>query len=162
MTYDFWTTAATADELRRTIVPGRVQQVLQVDATGLALELYAGRERRYLLLSADQQAPRVDWWADKPRRGVDTPSTLLQLLRKYVRGGALVTVSQPPWERILRLEFQHPEFGPTWIVVELIGRWANLLLLRQASSPSPPSPSPPRGRGERPSGTLSLPGRGLG
>ncbi|HSN76050.1 MAG TPA: NFACT RNA binding domain-containing protein, partial [Anaerolineae bacterium] len=92
--------------------------------------------------------------ADKPRRGVDTPSTLLQLLRKYVRGGALVTVSQPPWERILRLEFLHPEFGPTWIVVELIGRWANLLLLRAVPSASKragrseePTPSPSEGEG---------------
>ncbi len=96
MTYDFWTTAAIADELRRTIAPGRVQQVVQVDATSLALEIYAGRERRYLLLSADQQAPRVHLLADKPRRGVDTPSTLLQLLRKYVRGSALLSVSTPP------------------------------------------------------------------
>ncbi|HSN77469.1 MAG TPA: NFACT family protein, partial [Anaerolineae bacterium] len=88
MTYDFLTTAAIADELRRTIVPGRVQQIVQVDATSLALEIYAGRERRYLLLSADQQAPRVHLLGEKSRRGVDTPSTLLQLLRKYVRGSA--------------------------------------------------------------------------
>ena len=83
MTYDFWTTAAIADELRRVVVPGRVQQVVQVDATSLALEIYAGRERRYLLLSADQQAPRVHLLADKPRtylrsscsnvEGVSTP-----------------------------------------------------------------------------------------
>ncbi len=147
MTYDFWTSAAIADELRRTVTPGRVQQVVQVDTASLALEIYAGRERRYLLLSADQQAPRVHLLADKPRRGVDTPSTLLQLLRKYVRGAALTAVSQPPWERVLRLEFQHPELGSTWIVVELIGRWANLLLLRRASSPSPPVPLPPEGEG---------------
>jgi predicted ribosome quality control (RQC) complex YloA/Tae2 family protein len=147
MTYDFWTTAAIGDELRRTIVPGRVQQIVQVDATSLALEIYAGRERHYLLLSADQQAPRVHLLGDKPRRGVDTPSTLLQLLRKYVRGAALMAVSQPAWERILYLEFQHPEFGQTMIAVELIGRWANLLLLRKTSSPSPPAPLPPEGEG---------------
>jgi predicted ribosome quality control (RQC) complex YloA/Tae2 family protein len=143
MTYDFWTTAAIAEELRRTVVPGRVQQVLQVDATSLALEIYAGRERRYLLLSADQQTPRVHLLEDKPRRGVDTPSTLLQLLRKYVRGSGLLAISQPPWERVLHLEFQHPEFGQTLIVVELIGRWANLLLLRPA-----PSRSKGEGRGD--------------
>jgi predicted ribosome quality control (RQC) complex YloA/Tae2 family protein len=78
---------------------------------------------------------------------VDTPSTLLQLLRKYVRGAALMAVHQPPWERILRLDFQHPEFGHTAIVVELIGRWANLLLVRRVSSPSPPAPLPPGGEG---------------
>jgi predicted ribosome quality control (RQC) complex YloA/Tae2 family protein len=147
MTFDFWTTAAIADELRHTIVPGRIQQVVQVDAASVAVEIYAGRERRYLLLSADQQRPRVLLLADKPRRGVDTPSTLLQLLRKYVRGGALVAVEQPPWERILRLRFEHPEFGQTWIVVELIGRWANLLVLRRVTYPSPPAPLPPAGEG---------------
>lgn len=138
MTYDFWTTAAIADELRHgtPIVSGRVQQVMQVDATSLAFEIYAGGQRRYLLASVDQQAPRVHLLNDKPRRGVDTPSTLLQLLRKYVRGGGLIAVSQPPWERILHLEFQHPEHGQTLIVVELIGRWANLLLLRPTRSPS--------------------------
>jgi predicted ribosome quality control (RQC) complex YloA/Tae2 family protein len=136
MTYDFWTTAAIGDELSRRIVPGRVQQIVQVDATSLALEIYAGRERRYLLLSADQQVPRVHLLSDKPRRGVDTASTLLQLLRKYVRGAALTAVSQPPWERVLHLHVQHPEFGRTVIVVELIGRWANLLLLRHATAPS--------------------------
>lgn len=155
MTFDFWTTAAIADELRETIVPGRVQQVLQADAASLALEVYARGERRYLLLSADQQTPRVHLLNEKPRRGVDTPSTLLQLLRKYVRGAALVAVHQPPWERILRLDFQHPEFGRTAIVVELIGRWANLLLVRRVSAPSPPAgegsdphtPSPSVGEG---------------
>ncbi len=134
MTFDFWTTAATAEELRRTVVPGRVQQVVQVDAASLALEIYAGRERRYLLLSADQQAPRVHLLSEKPRRGVDTASTLLQLLRKYVRGGGLTAISQPPWERVLHLECHHPELGRSLIVVELIGRWANLLLLRPTYS----------------------------
>jgi predicted ribosome quality control (RQC) complex YloA/Tae2 family protein len=140
VTFDFWTTAAIADELRLAVAPGRVQQVLQVDAASLALEVYAGRERHYVLLSADPQAPRVHLLSEKPRRGVDTASTLLQLLRKYVRGAALVAVHQPPWERVLRLDFQHPEFGQTSIVVELIGRWANLLLVRRVSSPAHPDP----------------------
>ncbi|MEZ4768386.1 MAG: NFACT family protein [Caldilineales bacterium] len=66
------------------------------------------------------------------RRGVDTPSPLLQLLRKFVRGAILVDVSQPPWERVLWLHFDHAEFGETALVAELIGRWADLLLLRRA------------------------------
>ncbi|HNS03496.1 MAG TPA: NFACT RNA binding domain-containing protein [Anaerolineae bacterium] len=141
MAFDFWAAAAVADELRRTALPGRVQQVVQVDGASLALELYAGRERRYLLLSADQQTPRVHLLADKPRRGVDTASPLLQLLRKYVRGAALIALEQPPWERVLRLDFQHPEFGRTAIIAELIGRWSNLLLVRETSSPASPEPA---------------------
>lgn len=132
MTFDFITTAAVASELRVDLVPSRVQQAVQVDAASYALELYGDRQRRYLLLSADQQGPRVHLLEEKPRRGVDTPSPLLQLLRKFVRGAILTGVSQPPWERVLWLRFEHPEFGETALVSELIGRWSNLLLLREA------------------------------
>ncbi len=134
MTFDFITTAAVASELRVDLVPSRVQQAVQVDATSYALELYGDRQRRYLLLSADQQGPRVHLLQEKPRRGVDTPSPLLQLLRKFVRGAILTEVSQPPWERVLWLHFDHSEFGATALVIELIGRWSNLLLLRGKKS----------------------------
>ena len=133
MSMDFWAVAALADELRDTALSGRVQQVVQADACSLALELYAGHVRRYLLLSADQQAPRIHMLSAKPRRGAETESALLQLMRKYVRGARLSAISQPPWERILHLDFQHPEHGDTRLTLELIGRWANLLLLRQAA-----------------------------
>ena len=133
MTMDTWAVAAMADELRQTLLGGRVQQVLQVDEESLAFELYARGSRHYLLASADRQAPRLHLLEDKPRRGVDAPSSLLQLLRKFVRGGGLVGIYQPPWERVLHLEFQHPDYGSTLFVAELIGRWANLLLLRPSS-----------------------------
>ncbi|MCB0236962.1 MAG: NFACT family protein, partial [Anaerolineae bacterium] len=132
MTFDFITTAAVASELRSSLTPGRVQQALHVDATSYALEIYGDRQRRYLLLSADQQGPRVHLMEEKPRRGVDVPSPLLQLLRKFVRGAILTEVSQPPWERVLWLHFDHAEHGSTALVIELIGRWSNLLLLRAA------------------------------
>ena len=134
MTFDFITTTAVAGELRAALTPGRVQQAFQVDANSYALEVYAGNQRRYLLLSADQQRPRVHLLSDeqRPRRGVDTPSPLLQLLRKFVRGAILTGVSQPPWERVLWLHFDHSQFGRTALVIELIGRWSNLLLLREA------------------------------
>jgi predicted ribosome quality control (RQC) complex YloA/Tae2 family protein len=134
MTFDTWTTAAVADELRQTIVSGRVQQVLQVDEESFALEVYADGQRRYLLVSANRQAPRLHLLTNKPRRGVDTPSPLLQLLRKFVRGAALTQVTQPPWERILLLRCEHPELGTSALMAELIGRWANLLLLRPAGA----------------------------
>lgn len=132
MTFDTWTVAAVADELINSVVGGRIQQVVQVDETSLALELYASRQRHYLLASANPQAARVLLMDDKPRRGVDAPSPMLTLLRKFVRGAFLEDVTQPPWERVLELTFSHPQHGPSRLVAELIGRWANLLFLRPA------------------------------
>ncbi len=132
MSFDTWTVSAVADQLRQTILPGRVQQVVQVDDASLAFEIYAQRQRFYLLASASQQNPRLHLLSDKPRRGVETASPMLQLLRKFVRDSLLVAVEQPPWERLLVLRFEHAEFGQTLVVAELIGRWANVLLLRPA------------------------------
>ena len=52
MHFDALTLACVADELGRTIVGGRVQQVVLVDEYSVGLEIYVARERRYLLISA--------------------------------------------------------------------------------------------------------------
>ena len=70
MSFDTWAVSAVANQLRETIVPGRVQQVVQVDDASLAFEIYAQRQRFYLLASASQQTPRLHLLSDKPRRGV--------------------------------------------------------------------------------------------
>lgn len=130
MSFDAWTTAAVADELRGTILRGRVQQVIQVDEESLALEVYAGGQRRYLLASANRQWPRLHLLSDRPRRGVDAPSPLLQIVRKLLRGAVVTEVVRPPWERVIAIQFLHPEQGTARLVAELISRRANLLLLR--------------------------------
>jgi predicted ribosome quality control (RQC) complex YloA/Tae2 family protein len=54
---------------------------------------------------------------------------LLLLLRKYVRGANLSTIEQPAFERILRLEFDHPEWGCSELMVEVMGRHSNIILV---------------------------------
>lgn len=134
MTFDAWTAAAVADELREKLVGGRVQQVIQVDQESLALEVYAGGQRRYLLASASRQWPRLHLVSDRLRRGVDGPSPLLQIARKVLRGSILTEVARPAWERLIALRFVHPAEGATLLVAELISRRSNLLLLRPADS----------------------------
>lgn len=130
MYFDALTTAAVAAELRAELLGGRVQQVLIPDHLCLALELYAHRQRRYLFASAHPQAARLHLVSDKPRRGPGGLPPLLLLLRKYVRGGCLVDVHQPPAERILHLAFEGPQ-GPVTLIVEAIGRYSNLVLVAE-------------------------------
>jgi predicted ribosome quality control (RQC) complex YloA/Tae2 family protein len=130
MHFDALTLACVAHELNETLTGGRVQQALLVDADSVGLEIYADRQRRYLLLSASRTASRVHLNSQKLRRGADVHSPLLLLLRKRVRGGILTAVRQPdPAERVLRLAFEHPAHGSVTLVAEPMGRNANLLLL---------------------------------
>lgn len=128
MNFDVFTIAALVDELRTKLVNGRVQDSLELGAEAIGFEIFAGR-RYYLLLSADPQAARVNIMPERVRRGVEQPSPLGLMLRRYVEGGRLVAVNQPEWERVIHIEFEGPESALT-LVAEIMDRRSNLLLLR--------------------------------
>ena len=130
MHFDALTLAAVADELKETVTGGRVQQIVLPDSRSVALEIYAHRERRHLLLSAHPQASRVHLLEHKPRRGVPKETPLLLLLRKYVRSARLESVELPvPFERVLFLRFHHAQHGATTLAVEPIGQLGNVILM---------------------------------
>ncbi len=129
MNFDAVTIMALADELRATLSGGRVQDTLEVDDESIGLEIYANHQRHYLLLSAHQQFARVHLSSDKLRRGVETPSPLGLLLRRYVEGAWISAVRQPPWERVLIFDLESPQ-GVFSLIAEPMERRANLLLVR--------------------------------
>lgn len=101
--FDVLTIAAVADELNTSVLDGRVQRVGLVDPLTVALEIYANRQRWALIASCDGQRARVHLADTMPSldSALITPFGLL--LRKYVRGGVLVGIDQPPLERLIRL-----------------------------------------------------------
>ena len=101
--FDAITLAAVIDELRATILGGRIQHVLLPNQLSVALEIYANHQRYHLLLSAHPRFARMHLSATKPSRGLDTPTPLLLLLRKYVKGGRIVDIQQPELERVALL-----------------------------------------------------------
>ena len=134
MFFDALTMACVADELRSTILGGRVQQVLLPGNLAVGLEIYALGERRYLLASAEAEMGRLVLASDKLRRGVDKETGMLLLLRKYARGAALSSIEQLPYERVLCLQFDHPEHGSTRLMVEIMGRHSNIIFVDNAGT----------------------------
>lgn len=129
MYLDAFTLSALVDEFLDTLVGGRVQDSIDVDDTGIGLEIYAQHRRRYLYMSADPQTPRVHLVEDKLRRGVVKPKPINLLFRRYVEGGSITHISQPKWERILQIDVDGPE-GEVTIIVEPMERRSNLLLIQ--------------------------------
>ncbi len=129
MYFDAVTIRALVSELDARLGGGRIQDSVQIDAASFGLEVYAHRERHYLLLSADQQYPRALLVEEKLRRGVQKPSPLGLLLRRYAEGARIDAVRQPPWERLIVFAIDGPE-GVFELIVEPMERRANLLLVR--------------------------------
>lgn len=119
--FDVLTIAALADELTETALDGRIQRVGHLDARTIAAEIYTGRRRRYLIASAESEQPRLFLSDTEPSFDTQLVTPLLLLLRKYVRGGFLVGVEQPPLERVLRLSIAKRLLPHNETVVSPIG-----------------------------------------
>jgi predicted ribosome quality control (RQC) complex YloA/Tae2 family protein len=100
--YDVLTIAAITDELSTTIGNGRVQRIGLVDARTIGAEVYAGGRRHYLLASADDRLPRLRLASTMPSLDPALITPFGLLLRKYVRGGIILGIDQPPLERLVR------------------------------------------------------------
>src|SRR4051794_37969909 len=150
---------AVADELNATIVGGRVQRVGLTDARTLVLEVFARGTRHQLLISDHPQAARLHLVSQRLTADAERVTPFLLLLRKHVRGGRIVGLAQPAFERTLALsivkayppvkerdelpddtdipEDDHDEeaLPPGWtvdettLVVEVMGRHSNAILV---------------------------------
>lgn len=127
MSLDTFTITALALELSQQLVGGRVQDSVELDRERFGLEIYAQRQRHYLLLSADNQYPCAFIAPDKLRRGVQTPSTLGLLIRNRIEGLFLQSIQQPSYERILIFQFGG-KYTTLQLVLEMMPRRANLIL----------------------------------
>ena len=58
MYVDAITTAALVDEFTERILGGRVQYVVEVNYETVGMEIYANRQRHYLIMTAENQNPR--------------------------------------------------------------------------------------------------------
>jgi predicted ribosome quality control (RQC) complex YloA/Tae2 family protein len=108
MYFDALTLAAVADELRETILGGRIQRVVLTGQLSIGLEIYAHGRRRHLLASAHPQLARVHLVDGRLTRGVEQDTPLLLLMRKYLLGGRIVAIEQPALERVVLISIVKP------------------------------------------------------
>lgn len=145
--YDALTISAIVDELSTELEGARIQRLAHSDALTIVLELYAGRKRRWLTLSADHDNARALLGSKSGERDADHVSPLLLLLRKYARGGQIVAVSQPRHERIIQFSIakimgnlddddgdigddaSEPDIVCSELIIEIMGRRSNVMLL---------------------------------
>ncbi len=122
------TAAAVADELRTTVLGGVVQRVVLPDMASIGLEVYAHKRRYQVVASAHPSYARVHVVGGKLSRGVEQATPLLLLLRKYVLGGRIIAIEQPPLERVLTLSIVK-EVETCKLVVECMDRRSNIILI---------------------------------
>ncbi|MFN0074315.1 MAG: NFACT family protein [Chloroflexota bacterium] len=143
---------ALRQELEKHILGGAIQRV-EVRNNELALEIYAHRARRRLYCHIGDDATRIHLTIQKSEPSTPVDSPLLLQIRKHVRGGRIVTITQPHLERILELGIATRDDGTVHtcaLIIETMGRRSNAILvdstgeILDALRRTPPSRSPNR------------------
>ncbi|MGM9662095.1 MAG: NFACT family protein [Oscillospiraceae bacterium] len=118
-------------ELAPEITGARVEKVQQPARDQVVLLLRGGRR---LYLNAGVSLPRIQL-TGLQRENPAAPPMFCMLLRKHLSGGRIRSVTQPPMERLVRLEFDVTDElgqpGTRSLVLEAMGRRSNLILLDQ-------------------------------
>lgn len=137
--FDALTISAIVEEMQSELLDGRIQRVQHIDEMTLGLEIYARRQRRWLVISANSQQARILLLDERAGGDPERVSPLLLLLRKYARGGRIISIHQPRYERLVEIEFELsdpnagddeiPELIRRRLIIELMGRHSNIVLV---------------------------------
>lgn len=131
MPFDSLTMAAAAHDAA-VLTGGKLNKIHQPDKYTLILRFFTPQGNFKLLLSAHPTAGRVQL-TERDYANPDKPPLFCMVLRKHLDGAKLCGISQPPGERVLRLDFAaHNEIGEDTrraLILEVMGKHGNIILL---------------------------------
>lgn len=124
--------SAIRNELEAKLVGGKIDKVQQPERDTVLLTIRSNNENLKLLISAGTGRARVHLTKESYANPTEPPMFCM-LLRKHLVGARILSVHQPSYERVLRIELKaRDELGfeaSKSLVVELIGRSSNLVLI---------------------------------
>ena len=119
-------------ELDARLAGSRVDKIYMPDKNEAVLLLRAREGNVRLLLCASQNGARLQLTTSQ-RENPKVPPMLCMLLRKHLVGARLLSITQEPLERVVRVQFEVvSELGdlePRQLVLEMMGRTSNMILL---------------------------------
>ncbi len=139
MHVDAITLAAVADEWRLLLMGARIDTIIQPTEHSIALQCYAparqgqAGQNHWLYLSAHPQMARAHLTTRKPAKIASEPPAFVMLLRKYLEGSRVESISQPRWERVLEIvagyrNAESEERMHCRLIIEIMGRTSNIIL----------------------------------
>lgn len=137
MSFDGFFLHHLTKELQDELLYGRIQKVNQPFEHELVLTIRNNRKNYKLLLSAHPvfgrlQITKTDF------QNPQTPNTFTMIMRKYLQGAVIESITQIENDRILEIAFSNKnEIGDNikvTLVVEIMGKHSNIILIDKAES----------------------------
>ena len=132
MPFDGITLFGTVYELQEYLTGNRINKIYQPDKNELIFTTHRNRQEYKLLMSADSLNCRIHL-TNASGENPSSPPMFCMLLRKYLLGGKIESISQKGLERIVEItihnanEFLQP--AEYKLIAEIMGRHSNIILL---------------------------------
>ena len=124
--------SALTKELSEKLAGAKIDKIQQPERDMILLALRGRGENLRLLIAAGTGNARVHLTKSAFENPAEPPMFCM-LLRKHLTGARILSVSQPKYERVLKLELETRDElgveGHKTLIAELIGRSANLILV---------------------------------
>jgi len=131
MAFDGSVVHAIAHQLHQQLEGGRISKIAQPEKNELLLTIKKDGVTARLLLSADPSLPIAYLTDDNKPSPIQAPAFCM-LLRKYLTGGRIVSVSQPSMERIIDIHVEHfnelNDQETLILTIEMMGKYSNIIL----------------------------------
>ncbi|MBR3533872.1 MAG: NFACT family protein [Clostridiales bacterium] len=132
MPFDGITSHLLARELDSRLAGSRIDKVFQPDRQTLILHIRANARMEKLLISCNPASVRMNL-TSADRENPKMPPSFCMLLRKYLSGARIESVTCPSYERIIEIrtsttdELHDPKTYT--LICELMGRYSNVILV---------------------------------
>lgn len=137
MSFDGFFLHHLTKELQEELLYGRIQKVNQPFERELVLTIRNNRKNYKLLLSAHPVFGRVQI-TTADFQNPQTPNTFTMIMRKYLQGAVIESITQIENDRILEIAFSNKnEIGDNikvTLVIEIMGKHSNIILIDKAKS----------------------------
>lgn len=133
MAFDGVTTKLIVNELNNTILNSRVEKIYVPTRNEIWFHLHTGdRKSVKLLISVDANNCRFHL-SNESRNNPEKAPQFCMILRKYLSGAKLISISQIGLDRIVKFTFENiDDFGDVVskdLIVELMGKYSNIILV---------------------------------
>ncbi|EMF0161014.1 fibronectin-binding protein EfbA [Enterococcus hirae] len=136
MSFDGVFTHAMINELRETLLSGRISKIHQPYENEVVLGIRSRGKNQRLLLSAHPSYARIQI-TQIDYQNPDTPPNFVMMLRKHLDGAILESIEQIENDRVIHFHFtKRDELGDLQniiLIVELMGRHSTIILVNKES-----------------------------
>lgn len=135
MAFDGLVIHSISDELSSKLVGGKIDKIYQPENDEIVLHIRNNKENFKLVLSASSSNPRIYLSASYKKENPMNAPMFCMLLRKYIQGGNIVSISQVGFERIIKITIESLDELKSKtnkdLIIEVMGRHSNIILTHE-------------------------------